>query len=514
MWLSTLFGLMAFAGFMFAQGGIAAADGGAAASEAIGAAAAASGDVPITSRLMSLMGLFFMMGCAWIMSTHRKKLEWRVIIFGLGLQFLFGVLALKTDAGAAFFAGVKDAANTLIGFTVEGSKMLFADVTFKGYVAFVVLPTIIFFSSLMSVLYHLGIMQRVVGGLAWVMRRTLRTSGAESLSAAGNIFVGQTEAPLLVRPYVDKMTQSELMAVMVGGFATVAGGVFAAYVGMLSAYFPDIAGHLLTASIMSAPAALVIAKLMVPETEVPETAGGTAKAGKADTTNMIDAAARGAGDGLTLALNVGAMLLAFIALVAMVNYLFAMPSYIQHGGVLEDALAYISNSNISVDAGLLKSCDPDQIPWKDAAGCVGKLQAAIGASSPDFNDNLWEVFTLNRLFGYLFYPFAYVMGVEGQDCMQVGQLLGTKMVLNEFVAYGDLSAMLKTSADALSPRSITIVTYALCGFANFGSIAIQIGGIGSIAPGRRADLAKLGVRAMFGGTLAAFMTACVAGILV
>lgn len=514
-WLSALFGLMAFAGFIFAQGGIASADPAAAGQAATDLAAlkATTAEVPFTSRLMSLVGLLFMMGCAWGLSAHKKKLEWRVVVYGLALQFLFGILVLKTDAGAAFFAGVKDAANTLIGFTINGSQMLFGSVTFKGYVAFVVLPTIIFFSSLMSVMYHLGIMQRIVGFFAWIMRRTLGTSGAESLSAAGNIFVGQTEAPLLVRPYVNDMTQSELMAVMVGGFATVAGGVFAAYVGFLSAYFPDIAGHLLTASIMSAPAALVIAKLIMPETEVPVTAGGTAKAGKAETTNLIDAAARGAGDGLTLALNVGAMLLAFIALVAMANYLFAMPSYIQHHGVLEDLYAFAQGGGLTAE--VMKSCDPNAIPWKGAEACVGKVAGAItaaGGTPPEYS--LWGVFTLERLIGYIFYPFAFVMGVESGDCLQVGQLLGTKMVLNEFVAYENLSSMLKAAPDALSPRSITIVTYALCGFANFGSVAIQIGGIGSIAPERRADLAKLGIRAMLGGTLAAFMTACVAGILV
>ena len=511
-----LFGLMAFSGFIFAQGGIAGAEptGAAEAATAIGAAVAGT-EVAFTSRLMSVLGLLFMMGCAWTMSAHKRKIQWRVIVIGLALQFTFGLLALKTDAGAAFFAGVKDAASTLIGFTVEGSQMLFGSVTFKGYVAFVVLPTIIFFSSLMSVLYHLGLMQRIVGGLAWVMHRTLRTSGAESLSAAGNIFVGQTEAPLLVRPYVSKMTQSELMAVMVGGFATVAGGVFAAYVGMLSAYFPDIAGHLLTASIMSAPAALVIAKIMVPETETPVTADGAAKAGEADTANLIDAAARGAGDGLTLALNVGAMLLAFIALVAMVNYLFGMPSYIQHHNVLEELVAFAGGNGVALPDELMSTCNPAKIPWKGAEACVPQVAEAIkaaGAQPPAYS--LWGVFTLERLFGYVFYPFAFVMGVETGDCMQVGQLLGSKMVLNEFVAYESLSSMLKADVNALSPRSVTIVTYALCGFANFGSIAIQIGGIGSIAPERRPDLARLGIKAMFGGTLAAFMTACVAGILV
>ncbi|HEY8470207.1 MAG TPA: nucleoside transporter C-terminal domain-containing protein, partial [Longimicrobiales bacterium] len=337
-----------------------------------------------------------------------------------------------------------------------------------AFFAFNVLPTIIFFSSLMTVLYHLGIMQKVVQGIAWVMMRTMRTSGAETLSAAGNIFVGQTEAPLLIKPFVGTLTMSELMAVMVGGFATVAGGVMAAYVGMLVGYFPDIAGHLLAASVMSAPAALAIAKTMFPEKEEPVTRGKLRVAVESPDANVIDAAARGAAEGLTLALNVGAMLLAFIALIATINSLL---------GWIGDAVGLTA--------------------WLRDAGAIGEGQRL----------------TLEVLLGWLLAPVAWLMGVPWKDAVEVGALLGIKTVANEFLAYQQLSVMLGSGTD-LSARSVIIATYALCGFANFSSIAIQIGGIGGIAPARRSDLARIGLRAMIGGTIAAFMTATVAGIII
>ncbi|HUH11681.1 MAG TPA: nucleoside transporter C-terminal domain-containing protein, partial [Longimicrobiales bacterium] len=313
---------------------------------------------------------------------------------------------------------------------------------------------------------HLGIMQRLVKGVAWVMMRTMRTSGAETLSAAGNIFVGQTEAPLLIKPFVKTMTMSELHAVMVAGFATVAGGVLAAFVGMLVGFIPDIAGHLLAASVMSAPAALVVAKLMYPETEEPVTRGSLRVEVESPDANVIDAAARGAGEGLTLALNVGAMLLAFIALVALANAL------------LELASGTVGLTALLQDAGAL------------AAG---------------------QTLTIQVLLGWLLAPLAWIMGVPWADAVQVGALMGIKTVLNEFVAYLELAGLLAAGAD-LSPRSVVIATYALCGFANFSSIAIQIGGIGGIAPSRRSDLSRLGLRAMVGGTIAAFMTATMAGL--
>jgi CNT family concentrative nucleoside transporter len=413
-------------------------------------------DTPLSARLVSIGGIFVMLLIAWALSNNRKKVPWRVVLYGTGMQLVLGLFVLRTDAGRSTFGWLKDGVNALLSYYEEGASMVLGGIATDRPFVFVlqILPTIIFFSSLMAVLYHLKVMQHLVGGIAWLMRRTMGTSGAESLSAAGNIFVGQTEAPLLIRPFVDKMTMSELMTVMVGGFATVAGGVFAVYVGLLKDSFPDIAGHLLTASVMSAPAALVIAKIMLPETETPETSGETATAEDAGYANVIDAAATGAADGLKLALNVAAMLIAFVALLALLNGIL--------GGV---------------------------------AGWFGY---------PDL--------TLQLILGKVLSPLAWVMGVAWEDAQTVGSLLGTKTVLNEFVAYLDLSALLRDGA-IKDPRSVVIATYALCGFANFGSIAIQVGGISAIAPNRRKDLAKLGLRAMIGGTLAAFMTATVAGAL-
>ncbi len=414
-------------------------------------------------QLISFFGLFVMIGLAWLMSAHKSKVSWRVVIAGLALQFAFALLILRAPGGQEVFDWLGAFFNTLLGFVDKGSELLFnvnpAD-TDEGMppraallrtFAFGVLPTIVFFSSLMSILYHLGIMQWVVGGLSWVMRRTLGTSGAETLSVAANIFVGQTEAPLVVRPYVAGMTMSELMVVMVGGFATIAGGVLAIYVKL-----GIDAGHLLTASVISAPAALLIAKVMQPEVEDSATAGVAAEKMKKSAGNVIEAAAEGASAGMLLALNVAAMLIAFVALVALGNAL---------------------------------------------VGWFGSLFGFTG-------DNVWS---LEQGFGYAFAPLAWVMGIEWSECQAAGRLLGEKMVLNEFYAYFNLSTAIKE--ETLSPRTITILTYALCGFANFSSIGIQIGGIGSIAPDRRSDLAKLGLRAMLGGTLAAFMTACIAGIL-
>ncbi|MGH7446675.1 MAG: NupC/NupG family nucleoside CNT transporter, partial [Longimicrobiales bacterium] len=382
---------------------------------------------------------------------------------------------------------------SLLGFTETGARFLFGNLVVNNvpvgagepgngpiapiagtvaatgaYFAFNVLPTIVFFASLMTMLYYLGIMQAVVKGMAWVMMRTMKTSGAETLSAAGNIFLGQTEAPLLIKPYVAGMTMSELMAVMTGGFATVAGGVMAAFVGMLIFYFPDIAGHLMAASVMSAPAALVFAKIMWPETEEPATRGTLKVAVEKVDANVIDAAARGAGEGLYLAMNVGAMLLAFIALIALINALIGWIGDITH---LADVFQNI--------------------------GWLAPTQAL----------------NLESILGWLFAPLAWLMGVPWSDAPEIGTLLGIKTAVNEFIAYLQLSALLAGDTD-LSPRSVVIATYALCGFANFSSIAIQIGGIGGIAPSRRSDLARIGLRAMIAGSLAAFMTATIAGILI
>ena len=419
--------------------------------------------VPWWQRGLSFFGIGFMLLLAWAFSSHRNLFPWRLVFWGVGLQLTFAVVVLRTGPGLALFRFLNDAVLWLLQFTEEGSRFVFGDTLMNGgfSIALHVLPTILFFSSLMAVLYHLGLVQKVVAGLAWLMRRTMKTSGAETLSAAANIFVGQTEAPLVIKPYVSKMTLSELNAVMVGGFATVAGGVLAGYVDMLEDDFPEIAGHLIAASVLSAPAALVIAKVMLPETETPDTAGGAELTSERVDANLIDAAARGAGEGLKLALNVGAMLLAFIALVAMANAILGLP---------------VLAANHWFDAELT--------PW-----------------------------TLQGILGFVFQPLALSMGVAPDDCATVGTLLGEKLVATEFYAYGHLAEMLKDGVQ-LQYRSVVIATYALCGFANFGSIAIQIGGISAIAPDRRSDLARLGLRAMIGGTLAACMTATIAGMLV
>ena len=410
-------------------------------------------------RLISVFGLFVMMGLAWLMSSNRKKVSLRVVGGGLLLQFVFAILIFYTPPGKIFFEFLGDAFNSLLACVDEGTEFLFKGhvqdkehnahtkgLHENGLLALKILPTIIFFSAFMSILYHIGVVQFVIRGMACVMQRTLRTSGAESLSAAANIFVGQTEAPLVIKPYVATMTNSELMAVMVGGFATVAGGVLALYVSIGIA-----AGHLLIASVISAPAALLIANLLRPEEEETQTLGDVREEVPTQSVNIIDAVAQGAITGVKLAINVGAMLIVFLALIAVVN-------------------------------GILGWVNQD---W-----------------------------SLEVIFGYLFWPFAWLMGVEAADCSRVGELLGIKMAANEAVAYFKMYEWEGTKGlTQLSPRSKVIATYALCGFANFASIGIQIGGIGPLAPKRQGDLARLGLKAMLGGTLAAFMTACIAGIL-
>jgi len=430
-------------------------------------------------RVRSGVGLLVLLLIAWGLSVNRSRINWRIVGWGVGLQLVFGLVILKTPIGTGAFDLVNGLVLALLGNMEQGARFIFGNLVYNnipvgegpvgngpfdpapgmvantgGFFAFYVLSTIVFFSSLMTVLYHLGVMQFIVRGFAWIMQRTMRTSGAETLSAAGNIFVGQTEAPLLVKPFIDKMTRSELMAVMTGGFATVAGGVLAAYVGMLVGVFPDIAGHLMAASVMSAPAALVVAKLMVPETAVPETAGSLEVKVERLDVNVIQAAARGASDGVRLAVNVGAMLLAFTALVYLFN------------------------------------------------GILGWSTELIGL----------EGITLERVLGWVLAPLAWIMGVNWADAQVVGSLMGIKTVLNEFFAYLQLAGQLEGTG-ALAPRSAVIATYALSGFANFSSIAIQIGGIGGIAPGRQRDLSELGLRAMVGGSIAGFMTATVAGMM-
>ena len=553
----------------------------------------------ILQRLISFLGIFFILGIAFLLSNNKRKINYRLVIWGLVLQMVFAFVILKTTPGKAVFSGARHFIVRILAFTDEGASFLFgnlyrstadlaeslgkgqltghvmivdsdapdelvfgqtvtgtrdtllvpitnpgtapliiqevqlgesgefklispalpATVPVKGAAqllieyapenvgaisqvltlkaagipepvtvnlkttavetpapdlqvttekltgsqlkslgtmfAFHVLPTIIFFAALMGVLYHLGIMQRVVQFMAWIMSKTMGASGVESLSAASNIFVGQTEAPLVIRPYVNDMTISELMAIMVGGFATIAGGVMAAYV-----RFGVDPGHLLAASVMSAPAALAIAKIIYPEVEEPKTKGSVKLNIPKNTSNVIDAAATGATDGLKLAVNVGAMLLAFISLIAILNYLLMN---------LDEIINFFT----------------------------------FGLTNFDWN------ITLKSIFGIVFAPFAFFMGVDFKDIFEVGNLLGSKIAINEFVAYLDLAALKGTISD----RSFIITTYALCGFANFSSIAIQIGGISALAPGRRSDLAKIGLKAMIGGALASWLTATIAGIL-
>ncbi len=412
-------------------------------------------------RLISFLGLFVMMGLAWLLSENRKRIHVRLIATGLMFQLIFALLILKTTPGRVIFGAVREFVNGILACGEQGSIFLFGDGYQEHFFAFSVLPLIVFFSCLTAVLFHWGIIQKIVKVLAWSMVRVMDVSGSESLAAAGNVFLVHTEAPLLVRPYLPSMTRSELMAMLTGGMATIAGSVMAAYVAL-----GIDAGHLLGASIMSAPASLVIAKIMVPEREVSPTRGHVHVEVPRQGRNVIDAACNGASIGLKLALNVGAMVLAFVCLIALVNW-----------GLERGQFMVISLARGSEVAGDLTQTAP---------------------------------LTFERIMGWLFCPLAWVMGIQSDDVLKVASVLGEKTVLNEFIAYMDLVKL----RDQLDPRSFTIATYALCGFANFGSVAIQIGGIGSLVPSRREDIAQLSLRSMVGGTLAAFMTACIVGMLI
>lgn len=419
------------------------------------------------SHFAGILGILFMFGVSWLVSENRRAVPWKTVGIATLMQFLLGVLIAGIPAIglkgplSGFFSAANDAIIATLAFVDKGSGFVFGPLTqpekIGDYIiAFKVLPSIIFFASLMAVLYHFGIMQRIVNGMAWVMRRFLGISGAESLSTAGNIFLGQTEAPLLVKPYVDSMSRSEIMCVMVGGFANVAGGVLAAYVGMLAGLIPDIAGHLLTVSVMSAPATIVFAKIMVPETKQQTEINQVSFKGPSIYTNGIDAAAQGALEGTQLAITVGGMLIAFIALVALGN------------------------------------------------GALGWLSGVVGLTA-----KFGMPLTLELILGWIFAPFAWLLGVSSEHMHFAGQLLGKKLILNEFVAYLDLA---KNGA-TLDKRSALIMSYALCGFANFGSIAIQIGGIGGMAPAKKGELAALGLKAMFAGMFASAMCGAIMGLL-
>jgi CNT family concentrative nucleoside transporter len=423
-----------------------------------------------------LFGLAVLVGIAFLASNNKRRVSWKLVLSGVALQLVFATLVLKVPFGSDVFNAVALGFVKLLDFVRVGSEFIFGsfmDTSKFGFVfAVQVLPTIIFFASLTGVLYHLGIMQQVVKGMAWLITKVMNVSGAETTSVCASVFIGQTEAPLTVKPYLERMTESELMTVMIGGMAHIAGSVMAAYVGLLGGDDPVqrqfFAKHLLTASVMAAPATLMLAKILIPETGEPLTRGTIRLEVEKTTANVIDAAATGAADGLRLALNVGAMLLAFIALIALLNA----------------PLEWLGTHE-----------------W-GAAGSSLNAWLSASAGHP-------IAFSLQTLFGWILAPLAWLIGVPWQDAALVGSFIGEKIVINEFVAYVDMAQNL----DRLQEHSRLIATYALCGFANFSSIAIQIGGIGGLAPSRRADLARFGLRAVLGGSIATFMTATIAGVL-
>ncbi len=447
----------------------------------------------IVGILRGILGLILLVGIAFLFSNNKKNINWRLVISGIFLQIVFAFLILKGDYLSTifsplgwpkdFFYWVSGFFVLLLNFTTEGAKFVFGTLAISPgqegslglFFAFQVLPTIIFFASLMSILYYLGIMQRIVQGMAWIMAKFMGTSGAESLSCTANIFVGQTEAPLMIKPFIKGMTKSEILTIMVGGMATIAGGVMAAYIQILGNSYATTLGipldearqlfatQLLGASVMAAPAALVISKILFPETTDPETKGTVKVKIEKNASNVVEAAANGASDGLMLALNVGAMLIAFIALIALINYL------LQGLG--------------------------------DITGWNQNLMKAYG-----------KPLNFQLVLGWILQFIAVGIGVPWHDALNFGGLLGTKIVLNEFVAYLDLGNLIEAK-QILDPKTILMATYALCGFANFSSIAIQIGGLSPLAPPRKPDIAALGLKAVLGGSLATLMTATLAGIL-
>ena len=408
---------------------------------------------------MSLLGLAAFITLAWGLSVRRQQFPWRTVLAGLGLQTLIALIMIRPSAFSEWvYEQANTAAANLIYFAKQGTQLIFGPLAKQEalqpvfgnndamVLAITICGTIILVAVISSLFYHLGLLQRIVRAIAWVMQRVMRTSGSESLCTSANVFMGQTEAPLVIQPYLKGMTKSELMTMMVGGMATIAGGVFAVYAGM-----GVEAGHLLTASFMAAPTALYMAKILLPETKQSETADGADQEVQAETTNALDAMCRGASDGMKLTLNVLAMLIGFTAAIALLNYLIVLP------------------------------------------------QNWIGVNAP---------ITFDQILGWLNAPFAWLMGVPWSDCDAIGQALGKRIVFTEFIGYMEITSLKET----LDPRSFTLATFAICGFANFASIAIQIGGIGSLAPERRADLASLGLRAMAGGILVGYTNACIAGL--
>jgi CNT family concentrative nucleoside transporter len=423
--------------------------------------------------LFGLFGLAVLIGIAFCFSNNKRVVDWKLVATGVALQIAFAAVVLKVPLGRDVFDAIATGFVRLLDYVDVGSRFIFGSLLdsskFGVIFAVKVLPTIIFFAALTGVLYHIGVMQQIVKGMAWVITTVMRVSGAETTSVCASVFIGQTEAPLTIKPYIERMTQAELMTVMIGGMAHIAGSVMAAYVAMLGGDDPAqrmfYAKHLLTASVMAAPATMVLAKILIPETQEPLTRGTVKIEVEKTTANIIDAAATGAGDGLKLAMNVGAMLLAFIALIALVN---------------------------------------GPVQWAGTLGGEHSVNAWLSASAGHPVS-----LSLETIFGWVLSPVAWLIGVPWRDATLVGSFIGQKVVINEFVAYADLAKHLPE----MLPQSRLIATYALCGFANFSSIAIQIGGIGGLAPNRRGDLARLGLRAVLGGTIATFMTATIAGVL-
>jgi len=429
----------------------------------------------IAALSRAVLGMGVLLGIGWLLSSNRRVIPWRTVWLGILLQFFLAVLVLKVPFINRGFDGVAGFFQAVLRYSGEGAAFLFGSIVTEsktfGYIfAFQVLPTIVFFSAISAILYYFGILQRIIALLAALMRKTLRVSGPESLAAAANIFVGQTEAPLVVRPYIKHFSRSELMCLMTGGMATIAGGVFAAYVGFLGGDDPArqlfFAKHLLTASIISAPAAIVAAKILIPENGIARE-HQPQQIAQEHGSNLLDAISRGTSDGLKLAINVGVMLLVFTALIYLLN----------------DMMLSFPGKWLGVNE------------W---------IKQSTGGR--------FEGLTFTYLLGMLFAPIAWLLGTPVQDMMVVGQLLGQKTVINEFVAYADLGALRERGID-LEPKSLLIATYALCGFSNFASIGIQIGGIGALAPERRQELTELGLKAMIGGTIACFMTAIIASVL-
>jgi CNT family concentrative nucleoside transporter len=550
-------------------------------------------------NLISFFGIFFFIFLAWTLSEDRKRFPWRVAFWGIGLQLAFAVLVFSWTPGAQLFLRLNDVFNALLNFSKEGALFVFnslgaeqgngGPLTLKEYLtrlgaessdpviqnavkigtvpglilAFQVLTTIIFFSALLSILYYLGIMQKIVIFFAKIMEYTMRVSGAEALSNSANIFVGQTEAPLVVKPYIEKMTRSELNAIMVGGFANTAGGVLGAYILMLSGYFPNIAAHLISASILSAPAAFVVAKIMVPEKEKPLTLGDATLDVPAEDVNLLDAAANGSSVGLQLTLNVVGMLFSFVALIAMVNVMVGWLGRFFNSGqgmvqlniilialaagiVLVHRLGKISDFRLWLSLfAVLVAYGVSRVLVPNLAGAIGLtgmalwLPVLVGSIrnplplKPTLSAVAAGLFVANAVFvgfgplatetslsmqlvlGWLHWPVAFIMGTPIQDCLIVGRMLGEKLILTEFVAYADLAGYLSAARQGtvapMEPRSIVLTAYALSGFANFVSIAIQIGGISPLAPSRRHEIARLGLRAMVGGAITSYIIACVAG---